>query len=223
MDALITLLLFFVGFGPPAPEPVPDLPVPYCDARGEKARPYTEYEKMETRHRVQAVCEYVKADPIVCAYLDVIVVRESSGRAGVRHTIGKNENGLGSMSLSLRWHADKWPGDDEDPMFCHPEVSALVTLEIIDRAFRKYAAENILDVQGIFGGSWECWQNPETGERMCRANPRHGDKLCERMASRGYDCGKFIDRSSRGTYIRKRDRRKVAAMLYHAYQRKNGQ
>mgnify|MGYP007022321895 CR=1 FL=1 len=151
------------------PDDKPKLKAPYCDPSGVKARRYSKAETMETRERVQAVCKHVGASKPVCAYLDAVVVRESSGRAGVRHTKGTpekgiTENGLGPMGLSLHWHRDKWPGKDEDPMFCHPEVSALVALDIVHRAYGKWGARNLTEVQAIYGGSWGCFR-PEANTR----------------------------------------------------------
>lgn len=230
MASFKTLLMFVaLLFAPPVevdadgvtPAPLPDIQMeaPTCDPKGERPRKYTEAEKAETRARVKAVCQYVGAKPWVCAFMDAVVIRESSGRAGVRHHQGTNENGLGAMGLSLRWHRDKWPGDDEDPMFCHPEVSALIALEIMDRAFRRYHAENAVDIQSIYAGRWTCWTNPETGKRRCGADPnsRTISAICGRMEARGYSCWKLHQRSDLGRRIPKAERRKVATMLIAKY------
>jgi hypothetical protein len=224
---MLKLILFISTlFGPPtaaASSTAPVLEAPTCEPRGETARKYTHAERAETRARVKAVCEFTGAKPWVCAFLDAVVVRESDGRAGVRHHAGRNENGLGAMGISLRWHRDKWPGKDEDPMLCHPEVSALIALDIMDRAFRKYHAENAVDVQSIYAGRWECWTNPETGKRRCAAdaNQRTVSAICDRMKARGHSCWKHVQRSDLGRRIPKRDRRKVAARLIHDFNAKS--
>lgn len=177
--------------------------------------------RKDTRRRVQNVCKAVGASPIICAYMDAIVVRESSGRSGVRHTGGKNENGLGAMGLSLRWQKDKWPGDDEDPMFCSPEVSAIVALAIFHRALGKWKGQDLVDVQGIYGGHWECYNWFQTGDkprRVCRArrNYRHVGGLCKRMKDRGFSCRTKITRKDLGRFIPRHERREFATNVANA-------
>lgn len=184
----------------------PTLPEPVCEAEV-----YTREQREETRARVRSTCQSVGASEIVCDYLDAVVIRESSGRAGVRHTLGEGENGLGAMGLSIRWHRDKWPGEDEDPMFCHPEVSALVTLAIMRRAIVRYEAGDLTEIQAIFGGSWDCWG--EGRDRMCRAHPRRTRDLCTRMTRRGWSCYRPVRLRDLGREVKRRDRRIYAARL----------
>ena len=219
MFALKELILMLVTlFAPAAPSStlaLPKLEAPTCDPKSGERPEYTAEQRRETRARVKAVCDYVGAKPIVCAFLDSVVVRESSGRAGVRHHKGVNENGLGATGLSLRWHSDKWPGKDEDPMFCHPEVSALVTLAIMDRAFKRYHAENMVDVQAIFAGRWTCWYNTDLERRQCAADPsqRTINAICSRMEGRSHSCWTHVSRSDLGQPIPYSERREVAAKL----------
>ena len=212
--SFLAVLFFFSPTVEGAPE-VPELR-PTCNQTE-----ITPEARADTRRRVQNVCKAVGASRIICAYMDAIVVRESSGRSGVRHTKGKNENGLGAMGLSLRWQKDKWPGDDEDPMFCSPEVSAVVALAVFHRAFKKYKAHDLIDVQGIYGGHWECWYQHfpnEKPKRLCRArrNYRHVGGLCKRMKARGFSCKKPITRRDLGKFISKRERREFAANVANA-------
>ena len=182
------------------------IPIPNCSEHQE----YDSAESRETRARVQAVCKEVGADPIICAYMDAVVVRESSGRSGVRHTKGKNENGLGAMGLSLRWHRDKWPGEDEDPLFCHPEVTAVVSLAIMHRAMQRYKAKNIVEIQAIYAGNWTC--QGEGRERKCRARvTKRTTNVCGRMSARGFDCWKTLTKKDLGRKIPMDERREFVA------------
>ena len=193
MSAFLKLFILLFTFGSPdvaLPDAAPS-PIGQCDAAdGSERVQWTEAERMQVRRRVKAACKDLGASPILCAYYDAVVVRESSGMASVRHHKGKNENGLGPMGLSLRWHADKWPGRDEDPAFCTPEVSLAVAHAIVWRAFERYHAESLLDVQAIYGGRWECGVDPATGARSCWADPNHRTEsaVCSRMKAKGYSC-----------------------------------
>jgi hypothetical protein len=192
------------------PEPPPMtledivLETPSCDpVDGEKSK-ITKADRLETRERIQAVCEELGASPIICAYYDLIVVRESSGRAGVRHSLGtrgQGENGLGALGLSLVWHKDKWPGKDEDPMFCSPEASAVVAHAIFWRAMKRYHAESIGDIQSIFGGFFTC--TGEGSDRACFPSREYedGSHLCNNMERRGFSCHTTISREDLGREI----------------------
>jgi hypothetical protein len=218
MSALLTLLFTLLLASPPAESlpatQVEELPAPSCDPETGPARTYTLEDRRETRARVRAVCEYVGASPITCAFMDAVVVRESSGRAGVRHRKGRREDGLGPMGISLRWHRAKWPGDDEDPMLCHPEVSALVALDTMHRAVRRYQADTMLEVQAVYGGSWSCWRDDQD-QRHCQALPTAGTvrSICSRLEARGFSCLAPIDRADLGRYVPVQERRRVAALL----------
>jgi len=214
MSALITLFLLFAD---PTTVELPPPSLPGCDPIGEP-RKYTEAEREETRARVQAVCRHVKASPITCAYMDASVVRESDGRAGVHHTKGEGENGLGPLGLSLTWHADKWPGEDEDPMFCVPEVSALVALEILHRAFARYDAQNFLDAQAIYAGSFVCWS--EGDKRRCGPNPtrRTEAAICSRMRLRGFSCRSLASKKDLGRHVPKAQLRELAFELHESFE-----
>jgi len=186
------------------------LPIPKCINPGEKNVRGTKSERQETRARVKAICEELGASPIVCAYMDAVVIRESSGRAGVRHYKGHNENGLGAMGLSLRWHKDKWPGEDEDPMFCHPEVSAIVALAIMHRAMERYKAKNIVEIQAIYSGKWHC--EGEGRDRKCSPKvSKRTINVCGRMSARGFDCWKTLTKNDLGRKIPFDERRDFVA------------
>ena len=157
MSAIFAVLFALLSIpAEPAPLEPLELPTPHCEPVGEKAGRYTHQKVKETKARLRYACKEMGGSPITCAFLDAVAIRESSGRSGVRHTKGDGENGLGVAALSLRWHRDKWPGDDEDPMFCHPEVSAIVVFDVIRRAYHKFQARNFLEVQAIYGGQWTC-------------------------------------------------------------------
>jgi len=212
MEKLIFLLLLFGNPERPVAE------VGQCEPVGGHYT-WTQEARHETRSRAQAACEAVGASDAICAFVDAVVVRESSGRSGVRHTKGRNENGLGAMGLSLRWHRDKWPGKDEDPMFCQPEVSFIVAHAIMWRAVTRYHARSLLEVQAIYAGQWECFRDPETDTRRCFANPtmRTVKSICGRLKMRGHDCHAPIDKSDLGKRIPFRERRAWAERVAEAW------
>ena len=201
-----------------------------CEASGDACDPvdgprsnWTPEAKRGTRDRVQAACEAAGAAPIVCAYWDAVVVRESSGRASVVHRLGSDEDGtpelgLGAMGLSVRWHAAKWPGPAED--LCRPEVSFAVAHEIAHRAVSRYGAKTLVEVQAIYAGSWRCrelgaprWWRLVPGlrwlaqivpaRRECSplVSPRVRRGTCSRMASRGHDCRTQISAEDLGPRV----------------------
>jgi len=205
--ALIPLL------GPPGEHERPLAKIGECDPRDGVKPIWTREMRREVRRDVQAACKAAEAAPIVCAYADAIVVRESAGRAGVWHELGRNELGLGAMGLSLRWHADKWPGKDEHPEFCKPAVSFVVAHAIMWRAVSRYKAETIAEIQSIYSGKWDCWHDPE-GVRTCRPGwSRAIPGLCKRMESRGFDCHQKLPKRALGKRIPFRERRDFVASL----------
>lgn len=199
--------------------PEEELPViGQCDPVGasrDERLPWTKEMREEVRQRVKWACRHeLKASPIVCAYYDAVVVRESSGRASIRHTLGKGENGLGAMGLSLRWHHDKWPGKDEDPAWCTPEASLITAHAIVWRAFDRYHAENALDIQAVYGqGGGDCFMqyNPKTRKekRVCYASPtnRTVKSICSRMKARGFSCYQRITKKDLGLKVPRSKRR----------------
>jgi hypothetical protein len=144
--------------------------------------------RRETRARVRAACRAVGGSDLYCAIWDAVAARESSYRAGARHTIGEGEHGLGVFGLSLRWHADKWPGDDEDPAWCTPEAAFAVAHAIAWAAVTRYHATNAADVQAVFAGRWRC--RGEGATRRCQADPtpRGLRAICGRLEARGWSC-----------------------------------
>jgi hypothetical protein len=214
MNAIIALLMLIL---PSAAESAPDPSVGMigqCDPIDGPRLTWTREARRETRRRVQRACRSVGASPAVCAFADAVVIRESAGRAGVRHTLGTpekgiKENGLGAMGLSLRWHADKWPGKDEDPAFCVPEASFIVAHSIMWRAVTRYRAANLLEVQAIYAGRWDCYIDPRTSKKTCRADPspRTVRAICGRLRARGHSCYDPITKKDLGEKIPLRERR----------------
>jgi hypothetical protein len=201
----------------------------YCNDQGVPRVRWSAEAKARTRERARSACEALGASPIICAYDDAIVWRESfGGEASVWHERGTDadgtrERGLGMMALSLRWHADKWPGDDEHPAFCSPEASIVVAHEIYWRAVTRYNATNIVEVQAIFAGRFRCttvdrwgwlarvwpaiaWALPE---RECWPAPTERMTLdvCERMRARGHHCGRRITVADLGERVPLDERR----------------
>jgi hypothetical protein len=212
----------------------------YCNDVGSPRVRWSSEAKARTRGRVQAACEALGASPIICAYDDAIVWRESfGGEASVRHMRGVDadgtpEHGLGPMGLSLRWHADKWPGTDEDPAFCTPEVSVIVAHDIYRRAVTRYNATTIVEVQAVFAGRFRCHVRDRWGwlvrvlpvlasvlpeaERECWPMPTAGmaADVCERMAARGFNCMQRVTEADLGEHVLVDERR--AWVLRQAHQ-----
>lgn len=185
-----------------------------CDPQDGPGLTWTAEAREETRARVRATCRAVGASKAVCEWLDVSVVRESSGRPGVRHTRALGEFGLGPLGLSLRWHRDKWPGKDEDPAFCSPEVSTLVALEIAHRAVDRYEADDLVGIQSIFGGHWRCFQDKEAGGgKVCYPSRQEDVVLCAGLGARGVDCFDKITEKDLGRRVPLKKRRETAESL----------
>lgn len=213
MLALLLALLFF------AP-PVHASPIGLCDPVDGPRVEFTPEDREEVRRRIKHACEApvseggLGASENLCAYYDVMVMRESRGRSSIRHKRGKDadgtpESGLGPMALSRRWHKDKWPGDDEDPAWCTPEASLITVHAITWRAWDRYHVESLLDVQAIFAGRWECFDDPRSGFHMCYAAPssRTVSALCPGMKRRGFRCNATLKRSDLGRKVPLRARR----------------
>lgn len=192
---------------PPAPASASASPVGLCDPRGGPRVPFTPDDRREVRDRVLSACKLAGDAPIMCAFYDAVVMRESRGRSSIRHTRAEGEDGLGPMGLSLRWHADKWPGD-ADPAWCTPEASLAVARAIVRRAWVRYDAVDLLDVQAIYSGRWGC--STLGGRRQCYADPsgRTRSIICGAMRRRGYSCHTKLKPGDFGKTIRKRDRAK---------------
>ena len=185
-------------------------PIGLCDAAdGTDKIKWTADDAEEVRRRVKRACrQELHASPALCAFYDAVVVRESSGRASRRHTLGKSEFGLGPMGLNLASHHDKWPGRDEDPAWCTPEASLIVAHAIVWRAVKRYHAESLLDVQAIYSGRWEC-NTDAAGVRRCFADPneRTVSAICSRMRGRGHSCYSLITPDDLGKRVQLGNRR----------------
>lgn len=207
--------------GPPEPDDntpavMPEIGV--CQQPGQPPLKFTQEQRKETRKRVRKACRALGNSRRVCDYMDLVVMRESSGNASVRHTLGQDadgqaENGLGPMGLSLRWHANKWPGDDEDPMFCTPEVSTVVLHQIIRRAVYNYNAENLAEVQDVFAGRIECVGSVENHTRRCFAQGTGARGICRRTAQYNHDCWAYLPKSEIGASVPFSKRRETALRL----------
>jgi len=180
-------------------------PIGKCDPVDGPALQFTQAERRAVRQRIRRACKATGAAPIVCAYHDAVTVRESSGRSSVRHRLGKGENGVGPQGLSIVSHADKWPGP-ADPDFCVPEVSFVVTHEIVHKAVTRYGARNLWDVQAVFAGRFGCVGDGSSGTCTNVQQDKTTSAICGRMQARGFDCYAPIGRRELGQRIAKRDR-----------------
>ena len=159
--SLLALLLI-----PPTPK---GSPIGKCDPVGGPSLEFTQDDRDEVRARVAHACELSGDAPILCAAYDHIIFRESRGKSSIRHTRGEGENGLGPMGLSLKWQRKRWPGPG-DPAFCDPVASLAVMRDIFWKAFKVYHAEDLVDVQAVISGRFDCYVL--NGKKTCLANPR---------------------------------------------------
>lgn len=199
-----------------AAEVRPEGQVGQCDPQDGPGYRWTAETRAETRARVRAVCRHVRASRAVCAWLDASVVRESAGRPGVRHRHGRNEDGLGPLGLSLRWMRHHWPGEDEDPAFCQPEVSALVALAVARRAHDRFGALDLVAVQSIYGGHWRCYE--VEGSRQCFPTRVVNPRLCAALEHRGVGCHQRLGAEDFGRWTPVADRRALAERLAQRFE-----
>jgi hypothetical protein len=187
------------------------LPGDYCNVAGVKRTPWTPEAKQRTRERVRDTLRALEVAPIIAAYHDAIVCRESfCGEASVVHALGQDsdgvrEHGVGTHGLSLRWTASKW-GDDAARAYCTPEASTVVAHEIIWRAVTRYGARNLVEVQAVYAGAAKCREGECTFDLPLRR--RRG--LCSRMRARGHDCATPLTRRHLGKRLAAADRREWA-------------
>lgn len=183
---------------PPAPVVAPvDAAAPVCDSVDGStlvAEARTPEARAATRAEARRTCEALGVAADLCDALDAVIVRESDGVASVRHTQGPREVGLGPAGLSLRWHAAKW-GDDADPWFCSPHVSALVVLEIWRRAIVRYHATDLVELQAVFAGRWHV---DADGRAWALHDRRRDTDWCHRLADYGVDCRRKVGRRDLG-------------------------
>lgn len=214
--AILTILALLYA-RPAVAGPLPGLiPGDYCNARGERVR-WTDEAKARTRERIDVALDDLDVAPIVRAFHRLVVCRESfCGEASVRHTLGEDvrgsEDGLGAYGLSLRWHGNKWDGDDLEPALCTPEVSVAIAHEIVWRAVTRYGARNIAEIQAVYGGFVEC----DGGECLFTLPASKRRSVCTRLARFGHDCSAPISRADLGRRLSKGQRRGWALGLARA-------
>lgn len=199
----------------------PEAVIGKCDPVDGPRYKWTPEKRKEVRDSVRFTCQWLGASDLICDYMDLIVMRESTAAASVRHHQGKNENGLGPMGLGIRWHRDKWPGKDEDPQFCRPVVSALVAHEIIYRAFTRYGARSLLYIQAVYGGRIVCPRDYETGKVtggcFLEPNARTRAAVCPRIEAYGHTCREAVSLKDLGRRTKTRDRRALADEIEEAF------
>jgi hypothetical protein len=199
---------------PPEPWHVPG---DYCSA-DDNARTWSAEDKQRTRDRLRLACEAVGGSDDYCAFWDAVTCREAwCGVASAVHVQGtdvdgEREFGLGPLGLSVKWHGDKWDGDDEDPAFCSPEVSFVIGHAIAWAAVERYGARNWVELQAIFGGggrrvcfserlpsvlwmfehvpglSWLTLFAPVDTTCEVLTLPRHAQAICSRLGQRDIEC-----------------------------------
>jgi hypothetical protein len=217
--AMIIFLVLCIGQACSSTARAAELPEgDICDPTA-RARSWTKAQKKVTRDRIWAACKRVGGSDLYCSFWMAAICREAwCGIASAVHTRGVDadgepEYGLGALALSVKFHRGKWPGNDEDPAFCVPEVAFAVGHAIAWKAMTTYHAHNAIGIQAIFGGgkdSHRCevvggWLDdapmirwlwslafdlPERGRTRCVATPqlRHRESVCSRMQG----CGKLL-------------------------------
>lgn len=183
-----------------------------CDPVDGPPIEWSSEQRAEVRARVRSACRALKAPALTCAWLDAVGERESAWRPGVRHVLGRNENGLGALGLSLRWHAAKWPGGGE-PAFCSPEASVIVALEIVRRAQLRWGARDLRDVNAVFAGRFRCVDEEERRECFIVRDAAKDRDICRRLELRGVDCRAPLPKRAGGRAVPVRERPAVAAEL----------
>lgn len=214
-----------------AAEPI--VPGEVCDPNS-RAGSWTRAQKRETLDRVWEACKAVGGSDTYCSWHLASVVRESSAVAvrvctkGV-DADGDPELGYGAYCLSEKFHAGKWPGDNESAAWCTPEAAFTVAHDIAWRAVERYGADDAVEIQTVFGGGRGSHACETTGypdwlfetsvlrnlasvlrlpreERVCRATPklRHVRSACNRMGP--VACRRKLEPSDLGRKIPVADR-----------------
>jgi hypothetical protein len=187
MLPLFLRILFALGVTDPGQAPIPlEWWVDSCD----REVTVDASDRKDARERARRACQSTGASASTCEMLDVVVVRESSGRAAVAHTLGPNEDGLGLAGLSVTFHREKWRPDAPREVLCVPEVSAAVVLRIWRNAVEIYKARTRLDLQRVFAGRWYDVGKPPMRDRDA--------SWCRRLLRRGLTCFDPVKRKDLG-------------------------
>lgn len=173
-----------------------------CDPDDGPRLVWSREQRREARARAKAACRALGASRLVCAWVDVAGLRESSWRPSVRHRRGPNEDGLGILGLDKRSHRDKWPGDPE-PAWCTPEASVIVALHIARRAITRWDAQNVSDIQAVF--AFRTIRTDE-GELLVAKDHRADERLCKAMRARGFGCRTPVKLKDVGRWVPVKDR-----------------
>ena len=224
MNARVIVLPVLLAIGllvsrPCAAAPIPGvIPGDYCNARDEPRVPWTRDAKRRTQTRVERVLGALRVAPIIRAFHRVVICREAfCGEASVRHTLGGDvrgrEDGLGAYGLSLRWHKNKWPGEDLEPALCTIEVSTVIAHELMWRAVTRYGARNLAEVQAVYAGAVSCVEGDCRFELSL--SKRRG--FCERLSSHGYDCAAPITEQDLGRRLGPDERQEWALAQARAW------
>lgn len=197
-----------------------------CDPMEGEGLTWTQESQDEARARLAAACtsHLVNASPVVCAWVDVSFDRESGyagGGPGVWHKRGSGDVGLGPLALSLKWNRHRWPGEDEHPAFCQPEVSVIVALSIAHTAWHKYGARTPIELQSIFGGHWKCVHVEGKRGKVCRPTKTKNSHLCRGLKRRGFDCEERLNESDLGRHVPVGERRELARQLQQSFDENN--
>lgn len=214
---VLTILtcLACIGACPSARAATPGLvPGDYCDDRGDDRTPWTDEAKRQTQLRVDVALRELGVSPIMRAFHRLVICRESfCGESSVRHVLGEDvlgrEDGLGAYGLSLRWHGNKWDGEDLEPALCTPEVSTVIAHEIVWRAVTRYGARNLVEVQAVYAGAVTC----EAGDCRFHLAALKRREFCRRLSAYGHDCAHPITTADLGRRLAKDERREWALAL----------
>lgn len=184
-----------------------------CDPDGGPRFQWTREQRREVRDRVHDACRAQGAALIVCAWLDVSGLRESSWSPSVRHRRGEREDGIGVLGLDKHAQRRRWP-EDPEPAWCQPEASVVVALSIARSAIRKWGARDVSDIQAVF--AFRTFRD-EDGQLHVRKDYRANERLCKGMMARGFSCRRPVTLKDLGPRTPVEDRparaRELAALF----------
>lgn len=226
--------------------PIWNVPGDYCSIEDNEST-WSREDKLRARERLRLACEAAGGSDDYCAFWDAVTCREAwCGVASAVHlqgvdVDGDHEFGLGMLGLSVKWHEDKWDGEDEDPAFCSPEVSFVVGHAIAWAAVERYGARNWVELQAVFGGGaervcvadrlpswlwifdgvlglrWLTAFAPTSMTCKLRVLPRHVEAICSRLGQRDIECWAPLTVEHLGEKIPLEERRAWAAARVEAY------
>ena len=180
----------------------PGSPIGKCDPVGGPRLKWTKAQRQEARERALDSLRERGARPVFIAYVDAVIVRESSAAASRWHDKG---TGLGLGGINVTTHAHRWPAPLV-PALCTPEISAAVIQDIADDILRRHKAATVWELQAGYAGRFECIGDGRGGVCTGAMQDRTTSAICSRIERRGFDCYARITRKDLGRRLTRRER-----------------